>query len=131
MDAAALLLSGAGAGLLAGGTTCAAVQLGLLTGAVRGAPGGSRPRDAVAPVAAFLTAKLLVHTALGALLGLVGAALQPGPRARGLLLVLAAALLVLFAFDLLGARWARRLLRRDRPAAGAGHCAPRPGGMRR
>ncbi|MQY01986.1 urease accessory protein UreH domain-containing protein [Actinomadura macrotermitis] len=118
MDAAGLLAAGAGAGLLAGATSCAAVQLGLLTGAVRGA---SRPG---APVAAFLSARLAVHAALGAVLGLTGGAVQPGPRARGVLLALAAVVLALFALDLLGLRPARRLLRRG--ADGAPHCAPAP-----
>ncbi|MFC6887334.1 hypothetical protein ACFQKB_46755, partial [Actinomadura yumaensis] len=36
MDAAALFLTGAGTGLLAGGTSCAAVQLGMLTGSLAG-----------------------------------------------------------------------------------------------
>ncbi|MGI5169213.1 sulfite exporter TauE/SafE family protein [Spirillospora sp. CA-253888] len=106
MDTAALFLSGAGAGLLAGGTTCAAVQLGLLTGAVRGS------RRAAGPVTAFLAAKLVVHAALGALLGLAGGAVQPGPQARGALLGAAAVLLALFALDLLGFAPVRRLLGR-------------------
>ncbi|WP_067488062.1 urease accessory protein UreH domain-containing protein [Actinomadura hibisca] len=118
MDTAALFLSGAGAGLLAGGTTCAAVQLGLLTGAVRGA------HRASGPVTAFLTAKLVTHAALGALLGLAGGVVQPGPQARGALLGAAAAVLALFALDLLGFGPARRLLGRGRsPARHAGTAA--------
>ncbi|QKG27450.1 sulfite exporter TauE/SafE family protein [Actinomadura verrucosospora] len=124
MDVAGLFLAGAGAGLLAGGTTCAATQIGLLTGAVGGTAGGAgagggavgagsgmvRP---VRQVSVFLAAKLVAHTALGALLGLVGGAVQPGPRVRGALLAAAAAALALFALDLLGFRPVRRLLRRD------------------
>jgi sulfite exporter TauE/SafE len=116
VDVAGLFLAGAGAGLLAGGTTCAATQLGLLTGAVGGAAGagsgaaGTRP---VRQVSVFLAAKLASHAALGALLGLVGGAVQPGPRVRGTLLAAAAAVLALFALDLLGFRPVRRLLRRD------------------
>lgn len=96
MNASALFLAGAGTGLLAGGTSCAAVQLGLLTGAVRGI------RRPVSGVGAFLLGKLATHTLLGALLGLAGAAVQPSPRARALLLTAAALVLLLFALDLLG-----------------------------
>jgi sulfite exporter TauE/SafE len=120
-DAAVLFLTGAGTGLLAGGGSCAAVQLGLLTGAVRHAP---RP---AAPVAAFLAAKLAVHTALGALLGVAGAAVQPGPGVRGALMVIAAAVLLVFALDLVGFPPARRLLRRF-GGAGGDHCATGPRG---
>ncbi|MEO3828412.1 sulfite exporter TauE/SafE family protein [Actinomadura sp. B10D3] len=125
MGVAALFLAGAGTGLLAGGTTCAAVQLGLLTGAVscgceapgEGAAGTeSAHREVraglVRPVAAFLAAKLVSHTLLGALLGLAGGALQPGPRLRGAILAAAALMLAVFALDLLGFRPARRLVRR-------------------
>ncbi|MFC5746776.1 sulfite exporter TauE/SafE family protein [Actinomadura rugatobispora] len=115
-DAAVLFLTGAGTGLLAGGGSCAAVQLGLLTGAVRHAP---RP---AAPVAAFLAAKLAVHTALGALLGIAGAAVQPGPGVRAALMVAAAAVLLVFALDLMGFPPARRLLRRLGGPDGD-HCA--------
>ncbi|MDX6428843.1 MAG: hypothetical protein QOE54_1209 [Streptosporangiaceae bacterium] len=106
MDASTLFLAGAGTGLLAGGTSCAAVQLGLLAGAVRGV---SRP---AAPVGVFLAAKLTAHAALGAVLGLAGSVVQPGPRIRAVLLAGAAVLLALFALDLLGFRPAHRLLRR-------------------
>ncbi|MEV4252598.1 sulfite exporter TauE/SafE family protein [Spirillospora sp. NPDC049652] len=127
MDAAALFATGFGTGLLAGGTTCAAVQLGLLTGAVRG------EARAVRPVAVFLSAKLVTHVALGTLLGLAGAAVEPGPRIRAMLLVGAAALMVLFALDLVGFGPLRRLLRRSPKETEGGeaaehveqaHCAP-------
>lgn len=137
MSVAALFLAGAGTGLLAGGTTCAAVQLGLLTGAVSGGretrggdaagreTAGREVRARLArPVVAFLAAKLVSHALLGALLGLAGGVLQPGPRVRGALLAAAALTLAVFALDLLGFRPARRLLRRE----DAGHChPPRPG----
>ncbi|GAA3984024.1 hypothetical protein GCM10023085_77660 [Actinomadura viridis] len=119
MDAAVLFLTGAGTGLLAGGGSCAAVQLGLLTGAVRDAP---RP---AAPVAVFLGAKLVTHTALGALLGLAGSAVQPGPHVRAGLMLAAAAVLLVFALDMFGFAPARRLLRRAGAAGDqeAGRCA--------
>jgi len=121
VTAAALLATGLGTGLLAGGASCAAVQGGLLAGAVarRGAarslgqePGsGQEPGpDAetglapVAPVGVFLAGKLLSHAALGAALGAFGAALQPAPRVRAVLLLVAAALMVVFAAEMLGVR---------------------------
>ncbi|SEG92618.1 Sulfite exporter TauE/SafE [Thermomonospora echinospora] len=115
----ALFAAGAGTGLLAGAASCASVQFGLLTGAVREA---GRP---LLPVIAFLTAKLAAHTVLGALLGAVGAAVAPGPRVRAALLVAAGVLLTVFALDLLGVPAARRLLRRE---GQSGHCAAPPAG---
>jgi sulfite exporter TauE/SafE len=56
------------------------------------------------PVGAFLAAKLAGYTALGAALGGFGAALQPSPRARAILLLAAAALMVVFAAEMLGLR---------------------------
>jgi sulfite exporter TauE/SafE len=104
-----LFAAGAGTGLLAGATSCAVVQAGLLTGAVCDS---SRP---VRPVTAFLGAKLAVHTVLGAALGLLGGVVQPGPSVRAVLLISAAGLLAYFSLALLG-------LRTRRPAD---HCVPR------
>ncbi|MCP2340942.1 urease accessory protein UreH domain-containing protein [Actinomadura rupiterrae] len=127
MDAAALFATGFGTGLLAGGTSCAAVQLGLLTEAVRG------EARTVRPVAVFLSAKLVTHVALGAMLGLAGAAVEPGPRIRAVLLVGAAGMMVVFALDLLGFGPARKLLRRapDAGQDGDAHCAPERSGTKR
>ncbi|WP_067469801.1 sulfite exporter TauE/SafE family protein [Actinomadura macra] len=128
MDITALFLTGAGTGFLAGGTTCAAVQLGLLTGAVTGGRGDGRPdtRADLRPVATFLGAKLASHAALGTLLGLAGGAVQPGPRARGALLTVTALTLALFALDLLGFPPASRLLRRGRHGHDPCHATPVP-----
>lgn len=148
-----LLVTGVSTGLLAGGASCAAVQGGLLAGAVtrrdpaparvpaRTPPSSSlsakkRHRAAspsparrtaataspgptagnMAPVGAFLAGKLLSHTLLGALLGIFGAALQPSPRAQAVLLIIAGALMVLFALDLFGVKAVGRLVPRP-PAA--------------
>jgi sulfite exporter TauE/SafE len=122
-----LFLTSAGTGLLAGGASCAAVQGGLLAGALgrrtappapRPAPGTPRQRatEPLAPVGAFLAGKLLSHTLLGALLGIFGAALQPSPRTRAALLIAAAVLMVLFALDLMGVKAVSRLVPRP-PAA--------------
>jgi sulfite exporter TauE/SafE len=63
-------------------------------------------------VGVFLAGKLLSHVALGAALGAFGAALQPPPRVRAILLLAAAALMVVFAAEMLGlravSRWAPR-----------------------
>ncbi|MEU9305572.1 hypothetical protein [Streptomyces sp. NPDC048269] len=97
----ALLITGASTGLLAGGASCAAVQGGLLAGAVTrrrtpaskstAKPNTSPPETAtpLAPVGAFLAGKLASHTVLGALLGVFGNALQPSPRTQAVLLLAA------------------------------------------
>ncbi len=150
-----LLITGVSTGLLAGGASCAAVQGGLLAGAVtRRDPAQARvparaaspsakkrPRAAsptrravspaspeptagnLAPVGAFLAGKLLSHTILGALLGVFGAALQPGPRAQATLLIIAGALMVLFALDLFGVKAVARLV--PRPPASFGRLVRR------
>jgi sulfite exporter TauE/SafE len=110
-----LFVTGLTTGLLAGGASCAAVQGGLLASAV------TRRHDALsdetqrhtgpfAPVAAFLGAKLVSHSLLGAALGVLGAAIQPSPRVQATLLIAAAVLMVLFALDLLGVSAVRRFV---------------------
>ena len=110
-------------GLLAGGASCAAVQGGLLATSVaqrrpaavpapaarkgrRQPPAPPPPRPNLAadatPVAGFLTGKLAAHVVLGALLGAIGAAAQPGFRTRAALLIAAGALMVAFGLSLLG-----------------------------
>jgi sulfite exporter TauE/SafE len=171
MSAITLFITGISTGLVAGGASCAAVQGGLLAGAVarRGVhpipaprhqpaaalvgvgsaadppsappepadpePGAEGPqippvgglvgavRESAGPLGAFLSAKLVSHTVLGALLGAVGAAAQPGPRTRAYLLLGAAVLMVGFGLNLLGvpgfrgltprvpASWTRRVRR--------------------
>lgn len=128
----ALLITGASTGLLAGGASCAAVQGGLLAGAVtrrrtpapvratrkssrtasRSAPAAPPAGTPLAPVGAFLAGKLVSHTLLGGLLGVFGSALQPSPRTQAGLLLAAGLLMVLFALDLFGVKWVGRLLPR-------------------
>lgn len=135
----ALMITGTSTGLLAGGASCAAVQGGLLAGAVtrrrtpapKSSPRASRAarsarsaRSAqevitpLPPVGAFLAGKLLSHTVLGALLGVFGDALQPSPRTQAVLLLAAGLLMVLFALDLFGVKWVGRLV--PRPPASFG-----------
>jgi uncharacterized protein len=142
-----MFVAGLSAGIVAGGASCAAVQGGLLAGAIGrrraarqvaptpvGVPGGlgrvaadaagAQPdlvragESALLALGAFLGAKLVSHTLLGALLGTVGAAAQPGPRARAVMLLAAAAIMVIFALDLIGVRGMRRLVPRP-PASWA------------
>ena len=80
------------AGLLAGATTCAVTQGGLLVGLIarqrRTAPAGSGRavgapaslRDDLAPVTGFLSGKFISHTILGFLLGAIGGAIGFDPR---------------------------------------------------
>jgi sulfite exporter TauE/SafE len=124
-----LFLTAASTGLLAGGASCAAIQGGLLAGAVsrrtRAAPEPTPAAAAepLAPVGAFLAGKLLSHTVLGALLGVFGDALQPSPRARAVLLLAAGAMMLLFALDMLGVKSVGRLV--PRPPAAFGRLARR------
>jgi len=127
-------------GLLAGGASCAAVQGGLLAGAVArrrqahpalvragvAAPSVAPARtDDAVPVAGFLVGKLLSHAALGAALGALGGAVELGFRARALLQIAAGVLMVLLAADLLGVRTVRRLL--PQPPASWGRLVRRSG----
>jgi sulfite exporter TauE/SafE len=88
-----LFVTGITTGLLAGGASCAAVQGGLLASAVtrrHQALSDQNHSGPFAPVAAFLGAKLVSHTLLGAALGVLGAAIQPTPRVQAMLLIAAA-----------------------------------------
>ncbi|MGC0422185.1 sulfite exporter TauE/SafE family protein [Embleya sp. AB8] len=131
MQVLTLFATGLGAGFVAGGASCAAVQGGLLVGAVRpcaepaaGAPESgcaATPARDLLPRAllAFLGGKLAGHAVLGALLGLLGGAIQPAPRTRASLMLLAGALMVLFGLAMLGVPGVGRLLPRG-SARGAG-----------
>ena len=121
-------------GLFAGGASCAAVQGGLLTGvlarrhpervvgkspkarrAKRAEP--RRPtRDDAVPVAGFLAGKLVSHALFGALLGLVGDAVQPSFRVRAYMQIAVGLVMVLLALDLIGVKGIRALFPRP-PAA--------------
>ncbi|MFF3863929.1 sulfite exporter TauE/SafE family protein [Streptomyces sp. NPDC002209] len=118
-----LFVTGVTTGLFAGGASCAAVQGGLLAGAVgrRATRWSAEARERsglFAPVGAFLGAKLASHTLLGAALGLLGAAVQPGPRTQAVLLLGAGVLMVLFALDMFGVKAVRRFV--PRPPASWG-----------
>lgn len=79
-------------GLTAGGLSCLAVQGGLLASSIasqaqkdlaetdKDQPG--REKHAAQPIALFLGAKLIAYIVLGALLGLIGSALQLTPHLR-------------------------------------------------
>lgn len=115
-------------GLLAGGVTCAAAQGGLLAGLVARRPGpgpGAAParlRDDLAPVGGFLAGKLLSHTALGLLLGLLGTAARPGPQLRASVQLAAGVLIIAMGLGQLGVPGLGRLSTVPawtRPARGA------------
>lgn len=116
-------------GFLAGGASCAAVQGGLLAGAVSrhrypepAVTSGNRSRrkpllppppsaleDAV-PVGSFLAGKLVSHTLLGALLGLLGDTVQLGVTTRAWIQIAAGVAMVLLALDLFGLTAVRRIV---------------------
>lgn len=103
-----------GAGLLAGATTCAVAQGGLLVGLIArqkralvaagrlpaGASAGAA--DDLAPVAGFLLGKLLALTAAGAVLGAVGAVVGLDARVGGVATVLAGVLMAALGLASLG-----------------------------
>ncbi len=165
-----MFATGLAAGLVAGGTSCTAVQGGLLVGLLRTGPARTAPQHCRSPrergepqgpsvlpspraipehgsavpeqgrvtpefgqaapdpaldarepvradmvaVGAFLGGRSLSHILAGALLGLVGSAVQLGPSARAALLVAAGVATVALAV---------RLLRRREPVACATHHA--------
>ena len=117
-------------GLFAGGASCAAVQGGLLAGTLarrrpaaalatvgaqrskKKAPPAPPPsaREHLAPVGAFLAGKLASHALLGAALGLLGDAVQVGPRVRAYVQIAAGIAMVVLALELLGVAAVRRLV---------------------
>lgn len=104
------------AGLLAGGTTCAVTQGGLLVGLItrqHKAAGidASRAslRDDLTPVGGFLAGKLISHTAAGAVLGAAGTALGFSVRIGSIALLIAGALMVLLGLGSLGVPGLNRL----------------------
>lgn len=103
-----------GAGLLAGATTCAVAQGGLLVGLITRqkkaavaaglAPAGraATVSDDLVPVAGFLLGKLLVLTVVGLLLGGIGSLISLDTRIGGLANLLAAAVMIVLGLSSLG-----------------------------
>lgn len=103
-------------GLTAGGLSCLAVQGGLLAAATR-TDEKFDGQDQAPRIVAFLAAKLVSYTILGALLGAFGAAIQPSPSTRGVV----QALIGLFMFGtgvqmIHPNRWTRRLVLEPPPS---------------
>lgn len=120
-------------GLFAGGASCAAVQGGLLAGTLarrqpadapadRGSRRGAAPATSAGqdlrPVGGFLAGKLASHALLGAALGLLGDAVQVGPKARAYMQIAAGLVMLLLALDLFGVRAVRGLVPTPPPAWG-------------
>lgn len=89
-------------GLTTGGISCLAVQGGLLTSAITGSNSESdaRPQKTLL-VGSFLVAKLIVYTALGFLLGLVGSKLIISPVIQGWMQILVGLFMIITAARLL------------------------------
>lgn len=106
-----------GAGLLAGATTCAATQGGLLMGLITRqrkalglqAGGPRRLGDDLAPVAGFLAGKLLSHTLAGFVLGSLGALVGFDPGLGAMAQWLAGFLMLTFGLGALGVPGFREL----------------------
>jgi len=114
VDPVPLFLGGLAAGLVAGSGTCTVTQGGLLIGLTRPsgtacAPGGPPGPRLAGPrlVAAFAAGRLVSHVIAGALLGLLGGAVRPGPTVRAILLIAGGLIVVVLA---------ARLIRRPRPS---------------
>lgn len=106
-----------GAGLLAGATTCAATQGGLLMGliarqrkALGEATGGPRRLgDDLAPVSGFLAGKLVSHTLAGFVLGALGALVGFDPSIGAIAQWLAGLVMITFGLGALGVPGFREL----------------------
>jgi uncharacterized protein len=119
-------------GLFAGGVSCAAVQGGLLTGliarqraAAEPQPSGGNSRtkqaappasalstlgDDLTPVGGFLAGKLISHTLLGALLGVLGSVVELSVGVRTWLQIGAGLMIIVFALAQLGVPGFRRIV---------------------
>lgn len=107
-----------GAGLLAGATTCAATQGGLLVGLIArqkkaaGTPTAAGERtlgDDLAPVAGFLTGKFISHTVAGFVLGAIGSLIGFDARIGAAAQWLAGLLMVTLGLGTLGVPGFREL----------------------
>ncbi len=106
-----------GAGLLAGATTCAATQGGLLVGLIsrqKKAAGVITKADRslgddLAPVTGFLTGKLLSHTFVGFVLGAIGSVVGFNPKMGSLAQWLAGLLMIALGLGSLGVPGFREL----------------------
>jgi len=72
-------------------------------------PWSARLADDLAPVGGFLAGKLISHTALGALLGALGAVVQLSTGVRAVAQLVAGAMIIAFGLAQLGVRGFRRL----------------------
>ena len=108
------LLAVFGAGLLAGATTCAVTQGGLLVGLIArqkkaaveagevSATTHSTMSDDLIPVGGFLAGKAISLTLAGLILGAIGAFLTIDPKIAGFAQIAAGVLMVVFALGTLG-----------------------------
>jgi sulfite exporter TauE/SafE len=114
-------------GLLAGGVSCAAVQGGLLAAliarqrrttaagqpALDPAPARARPGQALledlTPVGGFLVGKFVSHTALGALLGALGATVRLSVQVSALMQLAVGVVVIVFGLAQLGVPGLRRV----------------------
>lgn len=83
-------------GLTTGGFSCFVVQGGLLVGILSEQKINDRKKTLVM----FLTSKLVAHTLLGGLLGLLGSAIIISPKTQGVMQIISGLLIILMALKL-------------------------------
>jgi len=91
-------------GLVAASSSCIAITGGLLLSSAakfNERYGSARPLARMRPVWLFVLGRLISYTALGGLLGIVGAALSPSPFVTALITILAALYMLIMGLDML------------------------------
>ncbi|TXI35131.1 MAG: hypothetical protein E6Q53_00295, partial [Candidatus Moraniibacteriota bacterium] len=124
-------------GLTSGGVTCAAMQGGLLASVIAnqklatgsGSKNNGLGSDDIAPVTAFLSAKLVSHLILGALLGAIGSVVELSLTSKLIFQGIAAIFMLATALNLLDVhpifrylsfqppKWAYRFLKNNEKSA--------------
>src|SRR3989344_3974119 len=104
-------------GLVAASSSCIAITGGLLLSSAakfNERYGSARPLARMRPVWLFVLGRLISYTALGGLLGIVGAALSPSPFVTALITILAALYMLFMGLEMLGLApaWLHKLMPR-------------------
>lgn len=100
-------------GLFAGSSACMAVAGGIML-AVLGRRPKEKGKTRILPVGSFVVGRVASYAVFGALIGTVGAAIQPPAWATGALIFVAAVIMIVSGLNMLGIapRWLRSLIPR-------------------